>query len=82
LQKAGYVAIYKKKTTEVFVDNKWVAAAPLLHQVHCQGPVLNLWAAFVSLCRYAIDGCATFFRRDRFSLVKKYEVRTTTDMAA
>ncbi|CAI7778394.1 unnamed protein product, partial [Closterium sp. NIES-53] len=24
---------------------------------------------------YAIDGCATFFRRDRFSLVKKYEVR-------
>lgn len=24
---------------------------------------------------YAIDGCATFFRRDRFALVKKYEVR-------
>lgn len=23
---------------------------------------------------YAIDGCATFFRRDRFTLVKKYEV--------
>ncbi|KAG0599889.1 hypothetical protein M758_12G185100 [Ceratodon purpureus] len=23
---------------------------------------------------YVIDGCATFFRRDRFSLVKKYEV--------
>lgn len=23
---------------------------------------------------YAYDGCATFFRRDRFSLVKKYEV--------
>ncbi|CAK9199439.1 unnamed protein product [Sphagnum troendelagicum] len=23
---------------------------------------------------YAIDGCATFYRRDRFSLVKKYEV--------
>lgn len=23
---------------------------------------------------YAIDGCATFFRRDKFSLVKKYEV--------
>ena len=23
---------------------------------------------------YAIDGCATFFRRDRFALVKKYEV--------
>lgn len=45
LQKAGYVAIYKKKTTELFTDNK-----------------------------YAIDGCATFFRRDRFALVKKYEV--------
>lgn len=24
---------------------------------------------------YAIDGCATFFRRERFALVKKYEVR-------
>ena len=23
---------------------------------------------------YAIDGCATFFRRDKFELVKKYEV--------
>ena len=23
---------------------------------------------------YAIDGCATFYRRDRFALVKKYEV--------
>lgn len=45
LQKAGYVAIYKKKTTEIYTDNK-----------------------------YAIDGCATFFRRERFSLVKKYEV--------
>lgn len=24
--------------------------------------------------KYAMDGCATFFRRERFSLVKKYEV--------
>lgn len=24
--------------------------------------------------KYAMDGCATFYRRDRFSLVKKYEV--------
>eukprot|EP00798_Chlamydomonas_sp_ICE-L_P008980 gene8980-16116_t len=45
LQKAGYVTIYKKKTTEIYTDNK-----------------------------YAIDGCATFFRRERFSLIKKYEV--------
>ncbi|MEW5318944.1 MAG: hypothetical protein WDW38_010124 [Sanguina aurantia] len=45
LQRAGYVAIYKKKTAEVFTDNK-----------------------------YTIDGCATFFRKDRFQLVKKYEV--------
>ena len=45
LQKAGYMAIYKRKTTEIFTENK-----------------------------YAIDGCATFFRRDRFQLVKKYEV--------
>lgn len=43
LQKAGYVAIYKKKTAEIYTDNK-----------------------------YAIDGCATFFRRDRFQLVKKW----------
>jgi CCR4-NOT transcription complex subunit 6 len=42
LQKAGYIAIYKKKTAEIYTDNK-----------------------------YAIDGCATFFRRDRFQLVKK-----------
>ncbi len=27
---------------------------------------------------YAIDGCATFFKRSRFSLVKKYEVRRPT----
>ena len=26
---------------------------------------------------YAIDGCATFFKRTKFSLVKKYEVRTS-----
>lgn len=45
LQKAGYMPIYKKKTTELYTDNK-----------------------------YAIDGCATFYRRDRFALVKKYEV--------
>lgn len=24
---------------------------------------------------YAIDGCATFFKKDKFGLVKKYEVR-------
>ncbi len=46
LQKAGYVAIYKKKTSEMFVGEN----------------------------KFAIDGCATFFRRDRFQLVKKYEV--------
>jgi CCR4-NOT transcription complex subunit 6 len=45
MAKAGYTAIYKKKTTELYTRNA-----------------------------YAIDGCATFFRRDKFSLVKKYEV--------
>lgn len=45
LTKAGYLGIYKKKTTEIFTGSS-----------------------------YAIDGCATFFRRDRFALVKKYEV--------
>lgn len=46
LQKAGYTAIYKRKTTELYTGNA-----------------------------YAIDGCATFFKRDKFALVKKYEVR-------
>ena len=46
LQKHGYTAIYKKKTTEIYTGSA-----------------------------YAIDGCATFFRRDRFALVKKYEAR-------
>ncbi|CAN8279920.1 unnamed protein product [Cochlearia groenlandica] len=45
LDKHGYQAFFKKKTTEVFVGNT-----------------------------NTIDGCATFFRRDRFSHVKKYEV--------
>ncbi|RZC70403.1 hypothetical protein C5167_033571 [Papaver somniferum] len=44
LDKHGYQALYKKKTTEVYTGT------------------------------YAIDGCATFSRRDRFSHVKKYEV--------
>eukprot|EP00899_Mesostigma_viride_P011811 jgi/Mesvir1/20630/Mv14856-RA.1 len=45
LDKAGYTAVYKKKTGEVYTGTA-----------------------------YAFDGCATFFRRDRFVLVKKYEV--------
>ncbi len=45
LQKAGYAAIYKRKTTELYTGSS-----------------------------YAIDGCATFFKRDKFALVKKYEV--------
>lgn len=45
MAKAGYTAIFKKKTSEVYTRNS-----------------------------YAIDGCATFFRRDKFALVKKYEV--------
>ncbi|KAF6149363.1 hypothetical protein GIB67_016901 [Kingdonia uniflora] len=44
LEKHGYQALYKKKTSEVYSGNAYV------------------------------DGCATFFRRDRFSHVKKYEV--------
>lgn len=41
LDKHGYQALYKRKTSEV---------------------------------THTLDGCATFFRRDRFSHVKKYEV--------
>lgn len=45
LTKAGYMGIYKKKTTEIFTGSA-----------------------------YTIDGCATFFKAERFHLVKKYEV--------
>jgi CCR4-NOT transcription complex subunit 6 len=45
LTKAGYMGIYKKKTTEIFTGSA-----------------------------YTIDGCATFFKQERFHLVKKYEV--------
>ena len=45
LAKAGYTAVYKKKTAQVF----------------SQGT-------------YVIDGCAIFFKKDRFMLIKKYEV--------
>ncbi|KAK6793947.1 hypothetical protein RDI58_007400 [Solanum bulbocastanum] len=45
LDKHGYQALFKRKTTEVFSGNINTA-----------------------------DGCATFFRRDRFAHVKKYEV--------
>ncbi|XP_043692056.1 carbon catabolite repressor protein 4 homolog 1-like [Telopea speciosissima] len=45
LDKHGYQALYKKRTTEVYGGSA-----------------------------YAIDGCAIFFRRDRFTHVKKYEV--------
>ncbi|KAL4571619.1 hypothetical protein LXL04_018382 [Taraxacum kok-saghyz] len=45
LDKHGYQALFKKKTSEVYNGST-----------------------------QTIDGCATFFRRDRFSHVKKYEV--------
>ncbi|XP_076921998.1 carbon catabolite repressor protein 4 homolog 1-like [Bidens hawaiensis] len=45
LDKHGYQALFKRRTTEVFNGSN-----------------------------QTIDGCATFFRRDRFSHVKKYEV--------
>lgn len=45
LDKHGYQALFKRKTTEMFGGN--------IHN---------------------IDGCATFFRRDRFLHIKKYEV--------
>ncbi|XP_004234785.1 carbon catabolite repressor protein 4 homolog 1-like [Solanum lycopersicum] len=45
LDKHGYQALFKRKTTEVISGN------------------IN-----------TVDGCATFFRRDRFTHVKKYEV--------
>ena len=45
LEKHGYVAVYKKKTNEVFTGGA-----------------------------YTIDGCATFFREEKFGLVKRYDV--------
>lgn len=40
----------------------------LIHIIAC-------WLQVFSGNGNTIDGCATFFRRDRFSHVKKYEVR-------
>ena len=45
LTRAGYSAVYKRKTGEMFTGGA-----------------------------YAFDGCATFFRKDSFTLIKKYEV--------
>jgi CCR4-NOT transcription complex subunit 6 len=45
LARAGYAAVYKRKTEQVYTGSA-----------------------------YAIDGCATFFRKDAFALIKKYEV--------
>lgn len=72
LDKHGYQALYKKNTSEVpftifFLLNfmklcfLFIFKLPLLVQVYSGN--FN-----------AVDGCATFFRRDRFSHVKKYEV--------
>ncbi|CAD7705110.1 unnamed protein product [Ostreobium quekettii] len=45
MEELGYIGVFKKKTTEVFIGRA-----------------------------LAIDGCATFYRKDRFALIKKYEV--------
>ena len=45
LARAGYLAVYKRKTEQVYTGSS-----------------------------YAIDGCATFYRQDAFTLIKKYEV--------
>jgi len=45
LGRAGYLAVYKRKTEQVYTGSA-----------------------------YAIDGCATFYRKDAFTLIKKYEV--------
>jgi CCR4-NOT transcription complex subunit 6 len=45
LARAGYAAVYKRKTEQVYTGSA-----------------------------YAIDGCATFYRQDAFTLIKKYEV--------
>lgn len=45
LARAGYTAIFKRKTNEMYTRDS-----------------------------YAIDGCATFFKKKKFALVKKYEV--------
>ena len=118
LQKAGYTAIYKKKTTELYTrryarpavrgaGGRWGVGGACRAEPGLAWPGLA-WPglAWPGLARaavvpdrptdrptdrvpcpltpplplgarsaYAIDGCATFFRRERFALVKKYEVR-------
>jgi hypothetical protein len=49
-----------------------------LHRVSIVGELLicylNVHTQVYTGTAYTTDGCATFFRRSRFTLVKKYEV--------
>lgn len=72
LDKHGYNGLFKRKTTEVVAIflSLWLVVIKLFFGV-------NLFTVGFQVSNgntNTIDGCATFFRRDRFSHVKKYEV--------
>ena len=71
LDKHGYYGLYKRKTNEV-VRVLWFDSSlfKFLFDVKMFMVDLQVYSGNMN----TIDGCATFFRRDRFSHVKKYEV--------
>ncbi|XP_042448754.1 carbon catabolite repressor protein 4 homolog 1-like isoform X1 [Zingiber officinale] len=72
LDKHGYQALYKKKTSEVcfqieYFQKKFHVLSFVAFLIL---PLIQVYSGNPD----TVDGCATFFRRDRFSHVKKYEV--------
>nr|XP_029123569.1 carbon catabolite repressor protein 4 homolog 1 isoform X2 [Elaeis guineensis] len=75
LDKHGYQALYKKKTSEVKFHMLSCFWNFNFHCFQLVNMVNYRWLVQVySGNPNAVDGCATFFRRDKFSHVKKYEV--------
>lgn len=75
LDKHGYQALYKKRTSEVR-SNLYLFFLKFVH-------LSSIFWFYLFFSQYLqmypsnpnnIDGCATFFRKDRFTHVKKYEV--------
>ncbi|XP_074579423.1 carbon catabolite repressor protein 4 homolog 1-like isoform X1 [Curcuma longa] len=73
LDKHGYQALYKKKTSEVYFHIAFIIFFHVLASIQLC-PMTQILDQIYSGNPNTVDGCATFFRRDRFSHVKKYEV--------
>lgn len=72
LDKHGYQALFKRKTAEVCSAKRMFVFASFWIFKPTNSHLMQVFTGSIN----NIDGCATFFRRDRFSHVKKYEVRS------